>query len=197
VATSRFRPSARGRVQIAAARVGRHGQACRARPRSRRRATRTSGPGPMCGYLAVARPRPLRQVRGRPLLFTPLAGPKAAIPTSLRSSAATAVTIPTWITARSHPGFSRSAGTTRSGGHSRLSGARRAAPEPAGDSPVTPPGLAGHHYEEQPGADHAAQEARHRGPDQPVQAATCRQDERGPATPASAVVITLGENPST
>jgi hypothetical protein len=101
VATSRFRPSARGRVQIAA------------RPRSRRRATRTSGPGPMCGNLAVARPRPPRQMRGRPLPFTPLAGPKAAIPTRLISSAATAVTIPTRISARSHPSFSRSAGTTR------------------------------------------------------------------------------------
>jgi hypothetical protein len=42
-----------------------------------------------------------------------------------------------------------------------------------------PARLAGHLDEEQPGVDHAARQARHRGRDQPVQATTCLQDEGG------------------
>src|ERR1022692_4211910 len=48
----------------------------------------------------------------RPALWT--AGRGAATPMLSRSSAANAVTIPTWITGRCHPGFSGSAGRTRS-----------------------------------------------------------------------------------
>ena len=56
-------------------------------------------------WTVVLRRQPGRLVEGQP---------EGGYPDMLRSSAATAVTIPAWITARSHLGFSWSAGPTRS-----------------------------------------------------------------------------------
>ena len=61
--------------------------------------TKVTGSNPICG---ASQPASLR------------AGCRAAAPTRSRSSAATAGTIQTWTTARSHPSFSGSAGRTRS-----------------------------------------------------------------------------------
>ena len=60
---------------------------------------------PLHGWTTVLRHQPARIVDGQP---------QGGYTNALRSSAATAVTIPSWITPRSHPGFSGSAGPTRS-----------------------------------------------------------------------------------
>ena len=60
----------------------------------------TSRVQPGHGWTVVLWRRPTRIVA---------AGPKAGIPRRLSLPVTTAVTIPTWITARSHPSFGRSA----------------------------------------------------------------------------------------
>jgi hypothetical protein len=65
----------------------------------------TTGGQPGHGWTVVLRRQPARIVDGRP---------QGGYTDALSSSAANAVTIPTWITGRSQPGFGRSAGRTRS-----------------------------------------------------------------------------------